>query len=297
MKFFEKNPIIMLAIGVLGVSMSAILVRLADAPSAIIATLRLSWTVLLLTPMVFLKKANRNELFHVERKKLLLCMMSGVCLAFHFLSWFESLKHTSVASSLAFGCTEVIWVSIGFSLFMKGKLTNKEILCIAGTMVGSILIALADSTAGGRHLYGDMLALFSAVAVAAYTLFGREARKTMTTTVYTYIVYITCAAVLIIITLTQGYSAAEFDVKVFFVCLLLAVCGCGEKKEKDPTREEIIKISITPMPSPTPAPAERAPEAVVTEGNLTMVNEFLAEKLESEPQGNAESEGAVESEE
>ena len=81
------------------------------------------------------------------------------------------------------------------------------------------------------------------------------------------------------------------------MCLLLAVSGCGEKKEKDPTREEIIKISITPMPSPTPAPAERAPEAVVTEGNLTMVNEFLAEKLESEPQGNAESEGAVESEE
>lgn len=223
MKFFEKNPIIMLAIGVLGVSMSAILVRLADAPSAIIATLRLSWTVLLLTPMVFLKKENRNELFHVERKKLLLCMMSGACLAFHFLSWFESLKHTSVASSLAFGCTEVIWVSIGFFLFMKGKLTKKEILCIAGTMVGSILIALADSTAGGRHLYGDMLALFCAVAVAAYTLFGREARKTMTTTIYTYIVYVTCAAVLIIITLTQGYAVSEFDARVFFVCLLLAV--------------------------------------------------------------------------
>ena len=56
MKFFEKNPIIMLMIGVLGVSVSAILVRLAEAPSAVVATLRLSWTVLLLTPMVFLKK-------------------------------------------------------------------------------------------------------------------------------------------------------------------------------------------------------------------------------------------------
>lgn len=223
MKFFEKNPIIMLMIGVLGVSVSAILVRLAEAPSAVIATLRLSWTVLLLTPMVFLKKENREELLKVERKKLLFCAISGICLAFHFLSWFESLKHTSVASSLAFGCTEVIWVSIGFFLFMKGKLTKKEILCIAITVAGSLFITFADSSAGGRHLYGDMLALFSAILVSAYTLIGREARKTMTTTVYTYIVYISCTVVLIGITLLQGYSAAEFDTRAVTTCFFLAV--------------------------------------------------------------------------
>ena len=66
---------------------------------------------------------------------------------------------------------------------------------------------------------------------------------------------------------------------IFLACMLMILPGCGEK-EKDPTKEEIIKISITPMPSPTPAPSELAPAAVVTEGNLTMVNEYLANNIE-----------------
>lgn len=69
-------------------------------------------------------------------------------------------------------------------------------------------------------------------------------------------------------------------IKGMSVLLLIAVvgliCGCGSEKEQDPTKSGVVKISITPQPSPTPAPSELAPEAVVTEGNLTMVNEYLA---------------------
>ena len=49
------------------------------------------------------------------------------------------------------------------------------------------------------------------------------------------------------------------------------------KKKTDPASEQVLKISITPEPSPTPAPEEIDPEAVVTNGNLTMVNSYLAE--------------------
>lgn len=60
------------------------------------------------------------------------------------------------------------------------------------------------------------------------------------------------------------------------LCTALAGCGCGKKKT-DPASEQVLKISITPEPSPTPAPEEIDPEAVVTNGNLTMVNSYLAE--------------------
>lgn len=65
---------------------------------------------------------------------------------------------------------------------------------------------------------------------------------------------------------------------ISFLLVTLAVslfCGCGEKKEEDPTKSSVMKITITPQPSPTPQPMEIMPEAVVTEGNLTMVNEYL----------------------
>lgn len=54
--------------------------------------------------------------------------------------------------------------------------------------------------------------------------------------------------------------------------------GCGQKKEKDAAAQQVLKITITPSVAPTKAPSEVSKDAVVTNGNLTMVNEYLAEK-------------------
>ena len=43
-------------------------------------------------------------------------LCSGLFLAIHFVLWFESLRHTSVASSTTIVCTEVVWVCLGFPL-------------------------------------------------------------------------------------------------------------------------------------------------------------------------------------
>ena len=122
MKYIEKHPMIMIVIGVLGISLSAIFVRFSTAPSAVTAAFRLLWTVLLMLPVVIGKSEVRMELRQLERKNMVLSGMSGLFLAIHFVLWFESLQHTSVASSTTIVCTEVIWVAIGFCLFMKGKI-------------------------------------------------------------------------------------------------------------------------------------------------------------------------------
>ena len=214
---------IMVVIGLLGVSLSSIFVRLSDGPSVVTAACRLLWTVIFLTPVVCMQKNVRNEIREMGRKKFFLCIVSGICLAVHFTTWFESLQHTSVASSTAIVCTEVIWVSIGYCLFMKGKLSGKILLCIAVMVMGSMLIAFSDSTAGAKHLYGDILALLAAVAVAGYTLIGKEVRKTMTTTAYTYIVYVTCAFVLVGTAAVQGYRISDFTSGSVMAGFLLAL--------------------------------------------------------------------------
>lgn len=62
---------------------------------------------------------------------------------------------------------------------------------------------------------------------------------------------------------------------VLLACSLTSGCGCG--KEQDPEAEKVLEITITPEPTPTPDPLEMDPGAVVTNGNLTMVNEYLVE--------------------
>lgn len=223
MKYIEKHPIIMIVVGVIGISLSSIFVKYSTAPSAVTAAYRLLWTILLMSPLTFGKQEVRQELFHVSRRNLLLSALSGVFLAFHFTLWFESLHHTSVASSTTIVCTEVIWVSLGYAIFLKGRMSLRAVLAIAITLVGSMMVAFSDSSAGGSHLYGDLLSLLAAIAVAVYVLLGRVVRETVSTTVYTFIVYSACAAVLLLFCLVQGDSLFGYGPSGIVVGFLLAV--------------------------------------------------------------------------
>ena len=223
MKYIEKHPILMIAVGVIGISLSSIFVKYSSAPSAVTAAYRLLWTILLMSPVTFGSREIRQELFRVSRRNLLLSVFSGVFLAFHFTLWFESLHHTSVASSTTIVCTEVIWVSLGYALFLKGRMGLRSVAAIAVTLVGSALIAFADSASGGAHLYGDLLSLLAAITVAAYVLLGRVVRETVSTTVYTFIVYASCGAVLLLFCLVQGNSLLAYGSSGMIVGLLLAV--------------------------------------------------------------------------
>lgn len=222
MKYVEKHPMSLLLVGILGISVSAIFVRYSDAPSAVTAAYRMLWTVLFLTPAVFGSPALRRELLQVDRRSLLLSLASGAFLAAHFVLWFESLQYTSVASSTTIVCTEVIWVSLGYCLFLKGRIGIKAAAAIAVALVGSILIAWSDS-GSGAHLYGDILAWLAAVSTALYTLIGQVLRKRMSTTVYTYLVYASCGAILLATCAVQRHNLFGFGPSAPLVGLALAL--------------------------------------------------------------------------
>lgn len=221
MQYFEKHPMVMIVIGVLGISLSSIFVRYSAAPSAVTAAYRLLWTVVLMCP-VMLRSSGKTELLAVSKKDLLLSALSGLFLAIHFVVWFESLRHTSVASSTTIVCTEVIWVALGYCLFMKGRLSGSAIAAIAVSFLGSGLIAYADS-GRGAHFYGDLLALLAAVAVAVYTLIGRVVRERLSTGAYTFIVYISCATVLVVTCAVQRLPLTGYGISAPVVGLLLAI--------------------------------------------------------------------------
>ena len=69
MKYLEKHPMIMIVVGVFGISLSSIFVKFSTAPSAVTAAWRLLWTVVLMTPVVFGKKEFRKELFSLDKKR------------------------------------------------------------------------------------------------------------------------------------------------------------------------------------------------------------------------------------
>ena len=210
----------LLFLGVLGASFSAIFVRWSQAPSLVTATGRLGWTVLLLLPAVL--RSHRAELRAATRRDLLLCALSGACLALHFSTWFESLKWTSIASSTVLVSTEVIFSALGFALFLHGRVPKLGVAAIALAFAGSVALALADAGGGGA-LAGDLLAVLAAAAVAVYTLIGQVQRSRQSTTVYTFLTYTACLLVLLALDAATGTPVLGWGLREAVVGLLLAV--------------------------------------------------------------------------
>ena len=67
---------------------------------------------------------------------------------------------------------------------------------------------------------------------------------------------------------------------IITICILAAaaaISGCGKKSAPDAASSKVIQISVAPEETtPTPAPDQIDSAAVTTNGNLTMVNEYLA---------------------
>lgn len=89
---------------------------------------------------------------------------------------------------------------------------------------------------------------------------------------------------------------AEYGKAVVFagvLCLMVLLGGCG-KKDDDPAGRQVLEISITPEPTPTPVPEQLNPDAVVTEGSLTMVNGYLVEGIGTTRKGKLDTEASEE---
>lgn len=217
----KVNPYLILAIGVISVSTSAILVKVSSAPSGILAFYRLFFTVLLMSPVFFLKYVKELKLITV--RDWMFSILAGVFLAFHFILWFESLHYTSVASSTVLVTLQPLFAFIGAYLFFQEKLTPKALLSAVLAVAGSFIISWGDFRISGSALWGDILALIACALITGYLLFGQTIRKRLSLMTYTYLVYVISTIVLLLYVIIQSESLGPYPKEDWIYFLLLAI--------------------------------------------------------------------------
>ncbi|PFA70488.1 EamA family transporter [Bacillus sp. AFS015802] len=217
----KVNPYLILAIGVISVSTSAILVKVSSAPAGILAFYRLFFTVLLMSPVFFLKYV--KELKLITPRDWLFSILAGVFLAFHFILWFESLHYTSVASSTVLVTLQPLFAFIGAYLFFQEKLTAKALLSGVLAVAGSFIISWGDFRISGSALWGDILALSACALVTGYLLFGQTIRKRLSLVTYTYLVYAISCVVLLVYALVRSESLGPYPTEDWIYFVLLAI--------------------------------------------------------------------------
>ncbi|WP_164671048.1 DMT family transporter [Virgibacillus doumboii] len=216
------NPYIAVVIGVIAVSSSAVLVKLAgEAPAAMIANYRLLFAVILMAPYVLIK--HRHEFRFIQQKDWIFSSLAGVFLAFHFILWFESLNYTSVASSVVLVTLQPIFAFLGTYFFFKERFSPGAVISMVIAIMGSVIISWGDFQISGMALFGDMLALLGAITVTAYFLIGQQVRKQLSLMTYTFVVYGISSLTLILYNLISqnnfiGYAA---DTWLYFLALAI----------------------------------------------------------------------------
>lgn len=216
------NPYIVLTIGVIAISSSAVLVKLADgAPAAIIAMYRLLFAVIIMMPYVFIK--HQKEFKRIEKRELILSTFSGIFLAAHFIFWFESLNYTSVASSVVLVSLQPVFAFIGTFFLFKERFSAGAIISMLITLIGSFIIGWGDFQLSSGALFGDILAILGGITITIYFLFGQKVRRRLSLMTYTFIVYGISAITLIAYNIIIQNPFIGFPVNHWWIFLALAI--------------------------------------------------------------------------
>jgi drug/metabolite transporter (DMT)-like permease len=221
---------LILIIGVLSVSTTAIFIRLALQVSGkfglefslFLAASRLTIASFLLLPAwpsVLKIKATPQAYYYA--------IAAGVALAFHFAFWITSLSFTNIVASTTLVTTNPIWVALFSWLWFKEKIEKVTVFGIIIALAGGVLITLGSSdgiTPGSNPILGNILALMGAWLVSIYLILGKKAQtQGLTISSYTIIVYSTATLLLFPLPLIFGSGYLNYPKSVYIYVLLLAV--------------------------------------------------------------------------
>jgi drug/metabolite transporter (DMT)-like permease len=226
-----------LVIAIFAVSTSSIFIRFAqeEAPSLVIAALRLTFATLLLAPFALTRY--RGELKSLTRNEFILGVFSGLFLAVHFATWISSLEYTTVASSVVFVSTGPLWVALLSPFFLDERITRAAVVGLFIAILGGIIIGLSDAcnwnnglrcpqlgqVLQGPAMWGNFLALAGAWAVSGYIIIGRKVRTKISLIPYIFLVYGISAVALLIMMFAAGESPRGYPAPTYGWIFLLAL--------------------------------------------------------------------------
>ena len=221
---------------ILATSTSSIFIRFAqkDAPSLVIAALRLTFATMILAPIAVTR--HREELSSLSRRDFSLGLISGLFLAVHFGTWISSLEFTTVASSVVFVSTGPLWVALLSPVLLNERMRRAALVGLVLAFVGGAVVGLSDAchwkpglqcadlseVLVGRAMWGNFLALIGAWAVSGYLIIGRKLRTKVSLVPYIFVVYGMAAIGLVLGMVLAGESPLGHPLQAYLWIFLLA---------------------------------------------------------------------------
>ncbi|MFM2314811.1 MAG: hypothetical protein RLZZ04_4087 [Cyanobacteriota bacterium] len=226
-----SKTLVVIFIGVFGISTAAIFVRLSTAESNLdgigfnlfLAASRLITSFLLMLPLL---RGMSDIKFN--SKAFLYSVIAGLCLAIHYASWFLSLSYTSIVASTTIVTTSPVWIALISWIFLKEKPSRQVLIGIFIAILGGLVIGYDGATIkngiGNNPLLGMFLAFIGALVYGLYFLAGREAQKRgFSTGIYVLVAYGSAAVALFPLPFFFGSGYGNYPALVYLYVFLMAV--------------------------------------------------------------------------
>ena len=177
---------------------------LAEAAPLAIAAWRLGLASLLFLGLSLFRRASIPILPLSPAVRLRL-VLSGLCLAVHFITWFSALDRTPVARATLLACTTPLWTTLGGFLLGRRRPTLRDILALAIAGVGLWLVThTAAQPASRTTCLGDLLGLTAGFLFGCYLLCVEGLHETVPSQRQVTLAYSVAAALLWTLLLLRG---------------------------------------------------------------------------------------------
>ena len=213
-------PYIVLTVGIIALSLSAMFVRWADAPGPMTGFYRLLISTLLLTPL-FLKQ--QKQLAPIDKKYLYFPLVGGLFTAFDFAFWNSSLKYTTAANATLLGNTTPLWVALAALLIFREKLKGIFWVGLILALAGAALVMGSDFLTHPTLGLGDIMASTAAIFYASYQLITQRGRIHIDPFRYTWLVGVSATMGMLIINIALGNSFTGFSTQTWVVFFATAI--------------------------------------------------------------------------
>jgi drug/metabolite transporter (DMT)-like permease len=192
---------LLLFLGVLACSTSAIFIRASTTDPFVLTALRLVIAAVLLSPVLLAQLRRHRGAF--TRNHLRRTRAPALVLALHLILWTLGARMTAVAQSTLI--VNLVPVALPFFLLWlaRERINGAEVAGTVLAIIGLLILSVKDALRGGGSLAGDAVCFLSMLMFALYLALGRRNRDFPSIWLYVIPVYGQAALVCLLVALPR----------------------------------------------------------------------------------------------
>ena len=196
---------LILLLAMVSVSSTSLVVRsVATVPALVLAFWRMFTASGMLWGYSVIRPAGSLSLINKKR-----IIFAGIFLGCHFACFFLGIRNTSIANATLLGCVAPIFTVI-ISIFQKKKINKMTYVGLIIAIVGGGIVQSGAISLNSANLFGNSIALLSALFLAITLVLAEEIRQETANVVYGRSLFFVASITVLFIAATAGDSILNF---------------------------------------------------------------------------------------